>query len=57
MSKKPTILQLTPALHQGGVERGTVEMANFLHEEGWGSVVASAGGSMKRDLERDVFHL
>ncbi len=57
MSKKPTILQLTPALHQGGVERGTVEMANFLYKEGWGSVVASAGGGMKRDLERDVLHL
>ncbi|MDE0724253.1 MAG: glycosyltransferase family 4 protein [Alphaproteobacteria bacterium] len=57
MDKKPTILQLTPALHQGGVERGTVEMANFLASEGWGSLVASAGGSMKRDLNEDVLHL
>lgn len=57
MEKTYTILQLTPALNQGGVERGTIEMANFLAEQGWGSVVASAGGHMQADLSDKVVRL
>ena len=40
------ILQVTAALEQGGVERGTVEMAAFIVRQGETSLVASQGGRM-----------
>jgi hypothetical protein len=48
----PAVLQVLPALHTGGVERGTCDMAAALMEAGWRAVVASAGGPMVRELER-----
>ena len=45
------ILQVTAALEQGGVERGTVEMATFIVEQGAKSFVASQGGRMVSELE------
>ena len=45
------ILQVTAALEQGGVERGTVEMAAFIVEQGAKSFVASQGGRMVSELE------
>lgn len=53
----PKILQVTPALESGGVERGTVEMANHLASIGWGSLVASAGGRMEKNLAPSVRHI
>lgn len=50
MSK--TILQVVPALESGGVERGTIEIAQALTDAGWRAVVASAGGRMVAELER-----
>jgi glycosyltransferase involved in cell wall biosynthesis len=47
------ILQVTAALEQGGVERGTVEMARYIVSRGAQSFVASQGGRMVADLERD----
>lgn len=44
------ILQVTAALEQGGVERGTVEMAQFLVSRGEGSFVSSQGGRLVDDL-------
>jgi len=41
-----------PALETGGVERGTVDVAEGLTEIGWGALVASSGGRLERDLER-----
>ena len=49
---RPTVLQVLPALVTGGVERGTVEIANALTEAGYNAVVASAGGPMVRELTR-----
>ncbi len=49
-TKPPVILQVLPALHTGGVERGTVEISGALAREGWQSVVASAGGELVRQL-------
>lgn len=46
MQKKPTILQILPALNSGGVERGTVEISQAIVKAGWRSVVASSGGPM-----------
>ena len=41
-----TILQVLPELQGGGVERGTLEVARFLHGQGHHSHVVSAGGRM-----------
>ena len=50
--RRPTVLQILPALVAGGVERGTVDVAAALAAAGWRSLVASAGGPMARELER-----
>ena len=41
---KLTVLQLLPALESGGVERGTLEVAQALIEHGHRALVMSAGG-------------
>jgi hypothetical protein len=41
---KLTVLQLLPALESGGVERGTLEVASALVENGHRALVMSAGG-------------
>lgn len=41
---KLTVLQLLPALESGGVERGTLEVAQALVEHGHRALVMSAGG-------------
>ena len=45
------ILQVLPALGQGGVERGTLEIASALTTAGIPNAVASAGGRLVRALE------
>ena len=47
-----TCLQVLPSLVSGGVERGTVDVAQALVGAGWRAIVASAGGPMVRELER-----
>jgi glycosyltransferase involved in cell wall biosynthesis len=47
-----TILQVLPALESGGVERGTVEIAQAVAAAGGVALVASAGGRMVPQLER-----
>jgi glycosyltransferase involved in cell wall biosynthesis len=42
--KRLTVLQLLPALESGGVERGTLEVARALVEQGHRALVMSAGG-------------
>ena len=44
------ILQILPELKSGGVERGTVDLAKYLHQGGHKSVVVSAGGPLVGDL-------
>jgi len=46
VAKRLTILQVLPELQGGGVERGTLEVAKFLHDQGHLSHVVSAGGRM-----------
>jgi glycosyltransferase involved in cell wall biosynthesis len=48
----PVVLQVLPSLVTGGVERGTVEIAQALTAAGWRAVVASAGGPMVREIAR-----
>ncbi len=45
------ILQVLPALEQGGVERGTVEIARALVAAGIPNAVASAGGRLVKVLD------
>jgi len=48
-----TILQVLPALGgSGGVERGTVEIAGCITDQGWRSLVASNGGERVYQLQR-----
>ncbi|SMF06847.1 Glycosyltransferase involved in cell wall bisynthesis [Tistlia consotensis] len=48
----PVVLQVLPALVTGGVERGTVDMAQAILEEGAIAIVASSGGPMVYELQR-----
>jgi glycosyltransferase involved in cell wall biosynthesis len=48
----PVVLQVLPSLVTGGVERGTVEIAQALVEAEATSLVASAGGAMVHQIER-----
>ncbi|MHB1676695.1 MAG: glycosyltransferase family 4 protein [Sulfuriferula sp.] len=45
-----TVLQMLPALHAGGVERGTVEIARYLVQNKHRSLVMSGGGRMVEQL-------
>ena len=46
------IIQVLPALQQGGVERGTIEMARAMQQAGIPNLVISAGGRMVHELEQ-----
>ena len=48
----PNVLQVLPALSQGGAERGAVDVAIAVAEAGGHSVVASEGGPLERELSR-----
>ncbi|MFN6956286.1 MAG: glycosyltransferase family 4 protein [Acetobacteraceae bacterium] len=52
MNAKPAILQVLPRLVSGGVERGTIEIAEAIARAGYVSLVASAGGPMAEELPR-----
>ncbi|MEQ8509138.1 MAG: glycosyltransferase family 4 protein [Rhodospirillaceae bacterium] len=45
-------LQILPAMGTGGVERGTIDIAEALVASGWHAVVASQGGPNVRELAR-----
>ena len=47
-----SIIQVLPALNQGGVERGSIEIASALQKAGIPNYVISAGGKMVPELER-----
>lgn len=50
--RPPAVLQVLPSLVSGGVERGTLEIAEALVAAGFRAVVASAGGPLVAPLER-----
>jgi glycosyltransferase involved in cell wall biosynthesis len=50
--ESPVVLQVLPSLVTGGVERGTVEIAQALVEAEATGLVASAGGPMVHQVER-----
>src|SRR5262245_4252398 len=45
------VLQVTPELNAGGVERTTIEMAEAISRAGGLALVASAGGRLEPDLK------
>jgi len=52
LEKRPVIVQILPALDRGGVERGTVEMAQAIEKAGGHAVVISSGGPLERHIVR-----
>ncbi len=52
MNEKPTILQVLPRLQSGGVERGTIEIAEAIIGAGMKAIVASSGGPMTAKITR-----
>lgn len=48
----PAILQVLPSLYSGGVERGTVDIAEAIQSQGWMSIVASGGGPIANEVLR-----
>ena len=51
MPRRLTVVQLLPALHSGGVERSTLEIADALVRAGHRAIVVSAGGRLVAQLE------
>ncbi len=49
--RRLTVVQLLPALHSGGVERSTLEIADALVRAGHRAIVVSAGGRLVLQLE------
>ena len=44
--KNFNLMQIVPSLESGGVEQGTIDVANFLGEKDLGSFIVSNGGNM-----------
>ncbi len=56
--REKVVVQVLPALNQGGVERGTIEIAEALQKEGIKNYVVSAGGKMVPELTKlGVVHI
>lgn len=49
---KDTILQILPSLTSGGIERGVVEVNNYLVKKGYNSIVLSSGGKMVYQIKQ-----
>ncbi len=57
-NKKPTIMQILPALENGGVERGVVDLAKYLNNHDFNPIVVSAGGILTYQLrEAQIKHI
>lgn len=50
--KNPVVLQVLPELETGGVELGTVEIAQAMQKQGIKNFVASKGGRMVYELDK-----
>jgi hypothetical protein len=53
-STKPVIMQILPALENGGVERGTIDIAKALQKDDFEPIVVSNGGVFKHTSESSV---
>lgn len=50
--RRPVIVQIVPAMNYGGVERGTVEIAQAIVKKGYKAIVISNGGPLEGRLTR-----
>jgi hypothetical protein len=48
------VVQLLPALNEGGVERGVVDLARALALRGDRAIVISSGGVLVKELEKEA---
>jgi glycosyltransferase involved in cell wall biosynthesis len=58
IQKKAVVMQILPALENGGVERGTIDIAKALKKEGFEPIVVSKGGILVYQLkEAKINHI
>ena len=58
VNSQKTIAQIIPSLESGGVERGVVDIAKAIKNQGWNSIVISSGGVLTYQLiEAGVRHI
>ena len=50
------LIQLLPSLESGGVEQGTVDVANYIASKGLDSFISSSGGKMLSYLNKKYIH-
>ena len=50
--KKINLMQVVPSLQSGGVEQGTIDVANYLAETEINNYIASGGGQMLSYLSK-----
>ena len=49
------LVQIVPSLESGGVERGTIDLANFLSQKKLSNHIISNGGRMLKNIDvKDV---
>ncbi len=51
------LVQIVPFLDSGGVERGTVDVANFLAEKKIQNFIITSGGKMIKELDNNFIHV
>ena len=51
------LVQIVPTLDSGGVERGTVDVANFLAEKKIKNFIITSGGKMIKELDYNFIHV
>ena len=51
------LVQIVPSLDSGGVERGTVDVANFLAEKKIQNFIITSGGKMIKELDQKFIHV
>ena len=51
------LVQIVPSLESGGVERGTVDVANFLAEKKIKNFIITSGGKMIKELDKSFTHV
>ena len=51
------LVQIVPSLDSGGVERGTVDVANFLAEKKIQNFIITSGGKMIKELDERFIHV
>ena len=51
------LVQIVPSLDSGGVERGTIDVANFLAEKKIKNFIITSGGKMIKELNDTYTHV